>query len=64
MKLHKNTTRCPYFVEYIDNATGIVSSEEFSAETLNRELTAGEITITHIELAYWAQVKLGLIEDE
>lgn len=64
MKLHNNATRYPYFVEYIDNVTGIASSEEFSAETLNRELAAGEITITHIELAYWAQVELGLIKDE
>lgn len=37
-----------YFVEYIDNLTGIKSSECWSEHTLNEELNRNEVKITFI----------------
>lgn len=50
-----------YFVEYIDN--GVECSDVWSQECLDHEMELGEVTITHIELAYDLQKQLGLVSD-
>ncbi len=50
-----------FFVEYEEN--GVLCSDSWSEDTLAWELAHDEVKITHISLAYWVQVKLGLVED-
>lgn len=54
-------TKYIYSVDYIEN--GVECSDTWSENTLNRELNSGEVTITHITLAYSVQKELGLVED-
>ena len=50
-----------FFVEYEDN--GVMCSDSWSEGTLNWELAHNEVKIASVSLAYWVQVKLGLVED-
>ena len=52
-----------YFVEYVELSTGCVNSETWSQAAMDAALKDSAIHITHIELAWSAQVALGLVQD-
>lgn len=51
-----------YFVEYIDEL-GFTQCEIWSQDTLNKELTRGDVKILYITLAYHLLEELGVVSE-